>query len=162
MRRVVLILAGAAALASAAVAGHGGDGDHADAHAASGNDRTAFGRPGSAAKATRTVEVTMTDAMRFSPASLTVAKGDTVRFRVRNEGKLEHEMVLGTSEHLREHAESMRGHPDMAHAEPNAVQVKPGEQGELVWTFDKPGRFAFGCLVPGHFEAGMKGTVVVK
>jgi uncharacterized cupredoxin-like copper-binding protein len=71
-------------------------------------------------------------------------------------------MVLGTENDLRRHAGQMRNAPDMAHAEANMVHVQPGAQGELVWTFDRAGEFAFACLVPGHFEAGMKGKVVVK
>ena len=92
----------------------------ADAHddAAHGGG-TAFGHPGDPAKVARTIEVRMTDAMRFVPAAITVRKGETVRFVVRNDGKLVHEMVLGTDKDLREHAAMMREHPGMGHAEPS-------------------------------------------
>ena len=30
------------------------------------------------------------------------------------------------------------------------------------WRFTKPGTFYYGCLIPGHFEAGMIGKVVVE
>jgi uncharacterized cupredoxin-like copper-binding protein len=124
-------------------------------------DETAFGHPGDPAKARRTIEVRMTDAMRFAPAAIAVGKGETVSFIVRNDGNLVHEMVLGAGKDLHEHAAMMRELPQVGHAEPNAVRVEPGTKARMVWTFDKAGRFTFACLVPGHFEAGMKGRVEV-
>lgn len=121
---------------------------------------TPFGRPG--VKATRTITLQMNDAMRFTPDKLSVRRGETIRFVVKNNGRLLHEMVLGTKEELAKHAELMKRFPDMEHDEPNMVHVKPGATGEMLWTFDKPGRFDFACLLPGHFDAGMFGTVVVE
>ena len=71
-------------------------------------------------------------------------------------------MVLGTSAELKQHAALMRKFPQMRHSDPNAISVEPGKTGELIWQFTKAGTFGFACLVPGHFEAGMKGTIVVK
>ena len=153
-----LLVACAFALAGEAAVAHG---DAATAHG-SGHDATAFGRPANAAKASRAIGVTMSDDMRFTPASFTVRKGETVRFVVRNDGAVEPELVIGTDETLREHAREMREMPGMEHVDPNMVRVLPGAKGELTWTFDRAGRFAVGCLVPGHYEAGMKGTVVVR
>jgi uncharacterized cupredoxin-like copper-binding protein len=31
----------------------------------------------------------------------------------------------------------------------------------VIWQFTPPGEFHFGCLVPGHFEAGTKGCITV-
>ena len=104
----------------------------------------------------------MTDAMRFTPASITVKKGETVRFVVKNSGKLKHEMVLGTANELREHAELMKKFPEMEHEEPNQVVLDPGKEGELVWQFTKSGTFDFACLQPGHFDAGMRGKIAVR
>lgn len=120
-----------------------------------------LGEPGKAANATRTVEVTMTDAMRFKPSSIAVKKGETIRFLVRNEGKLKHEMVLGTAKELKEHAALMQKFPNMQHADPNMVTLEPGTRGEMVWHFTKAGKFDFACLQPGHMEAGMKGKIDV-
>jgi uncharacterized cupredoxin-like copper-binding protein len=161
MRNLLLILGTAAAMASGAVSGHGGT-PHPATHMTSNADATAFGRPGDPAKATRTVDVAMSDAMRFSPATLALRKGETVRFVVRNDGRMLHEMVLGTDGELRKHAALMRASPEMEHAEAHMVHVDPGATAELVWTFDQPGRFSFACLIPGHFEAGMRGQVEVK
>lgn len=99
--------------------------------------------------------------MRYRPERISVKRGETVRFIVRNTGKLRHEMVLGTMEELGIHAEQMRESPEMKHADPNQVSVEPGQTGELIWQFTRDGRFKFACLEPGHFEAGMIGEIVV-
>jgi len=123
---------------------------------------TSFGREGDRAKATRTVRLDMSDAMRFTPAEITVKRGETVKLVATNRGQVLHEMVLGTSDELKKHAEMMKKFPDMEHDEPHMAHVKPGESGEIVWQFTKAGEFQFACLIPGHFEAGMVGKVTVK
>ena len=112
----------------------------------------ALGRPGDAKAATRTVEVTMNDEMRFLPDRVTVKQGETVRFVVANKGATKHELVLGTADELAKHAEMMRKFPNMEHDDPNAVAVEPGKTGTLVWRFENAGTFGF---------AGMKGTLTV-
>lgn len=121
-----------------------------------------FGREGDPKKVSRTVNVDMSDQMRFTPTELTIKQGETIRFRVKNSGKVMHEMVLGTEEELRKHAETMRKFPGMEHEEPYMAHVAPGKRETMAWTFDKAGTFMYGCLVPGHWEAGMKGTIVVR
>lgn len=120
-----------------------------------------WGIVGNAAAAKRTITVDMTDAMRFTPDSITVREGETVRFVVRNRGRMLHEMVIGTPDELREHAALMARFPDMEHDEPYMVHVDPGKSGEIVWHFNRPGSFEFACLIAGHYEAGMRGTIVV-
>ncbi len=71
-------------------------------------------------------------------------------------------MVLGTMDELKKHAEMMKKHPDMEHDEPHMAHVGPGKTGEMGWRFTRAGTFYFGCLIPGHFEAGMIGKVVVE
>lgn len=133
----------------------------AGAHAGGHEDSTAaIGEPGK--KATRTVTIDMTDNMRFTPASVSVKQGETVKFLVKNSGKIKHELVLGTPEMLKEHYAMMMKMPGMEHAEENMVTVAPGATGEVVWRFSKAGEVQFGCLQPGHFDAGMKGAVTVQ
>ena len=145
------------ALGSVAFA-HGND-DHGkkpgEAHA------SALGKPGDPKKVSRTVEITMTDAMSYFPPSIAVKRNETIRFVLRNDGQLKHEMVLGTIEELKEHAALMLKFPEMEHADPNQASVEPGKTGNLVWQFTNAGTFDFACLQPGHYEAGMKGQVVV-
>ena len=119
-----------------------------------------IGAPSS--KATRTIEVQMTDNMRFAPNRIDVKLGETVRFVVVNAGKVMHEFVLGTKRELDEHAALMKKFPNMEHDEPYMAHVEPGKKGEIVWTFNRVGEFDFACLLPGHYEAGMRGTVNVQ
>lgn len=123
---------------------------------------TAFGQEGNPKKVARTINVDMTDNMRFTPSDVTVKRGETVKFVVHNDGRVLHEMVLGTKEAIAEHAELMKRFPEMEHADANMAHVKPGKAGEIIWQFTKPGDFEFACLQPGHFEAGMVGKVTVK
>jgi uncharacterized cupredoxin-like copper-binding protein len=121
-----------------------------------------IGKPGKAEQAKRTIEVTMDDEMRFTPAKIDVKRGETVRFVVRNVGQMSHEFMLGTAKELKEHAAVMQKHPEMEHDDPNAVSVESGQTGEVVWQFTRAGSFMFGCLMPGHYEAGMVGHLHVR
>jgi uncharacterized cupredoxin-like copper-binding protein len=154
MKALFAVCAIAMALGSPPVGAHG------DAPHHPGHDDT-FGKPGDPAKVSRTIEVDMTDAMRFTPAKINVKKGETVRFAVKNSGKLKHEMVLGTAKELREHAELMKKFPEMEHEDPNQLGLEGGKTGELVWQFTRSGTFDFACLQPGHFDAGMHGKITV-
>jgi uncharacterized cupredoxin-like copper-binding protein len=120
-----------------------------------------FGRQGNPAKASRTVVVDMSDAMRFSPSEVSVKQGETIRFVAKNGGKIMHEMVIGNLAELKAHGEMMKKFPNMEHDEPYMAHVPPGKTQEIVWTFTKAGEFHYGCLLPGHLEAGMIGRVVV-
>lgn len=121
-----------------------------------------WGIAGDAKAAKRSIRITMTDKMRFLPARIEVNEGDTVRFVIRNAGKMQHEMVLGTKAELDAHAEMMKKHPNMEHDEPWMAHVNAGKTATLVWRFNRAGEFRYACLLPGHYEAGMVGTIVVK
>ena len=150
----------AAALFAVAASASFAAGTHAGGH---GHDEpgAAVGKPGVAAKVTRTIKVDMTDAMRFNPATIDVQQNETVRLRITNSGKLKHELVLGTEQELKEHYEVMKKNPEMEHDDPNMVTLAPGKSGEVIWQFSKAGRVDFACLQPGHYDAGMKGAVTV-
>jgi len=121
-----------------------------------------WGIAGDAKAAKRTIEIAMTDDMRFRPDHIEVREGETVRFVVKNRGKMLHEMVLGTKKELDEHAAQMMKFPNMEHDEPHMVHVAASRRGSLVWTFNRAGEFDFACLIPGHYQAGMKGKITVK
>ena len=110
---------------------------------------------------TRVIKVELSDQMRFSPDIIKVNKGDVIKFEHTNTGLIMHEFVLGTADSLAEHAEMMKKFPGMEHSEPYMAHVPPGETKSIIWKFSKAGEFAFGCLIPGHFDAGMKGVVQV-
>ena len=127
-----------------------------------GHDEEAIGKPGVASKVTRTIAMDMGDTMRFSVPNVTAKQGETIRFVVKNSGKIKHEMVLGTEKELKEHYEVMKKNPEMEHADANMVTVAPGKTGEIIWQFTKAGKVDFACLQPGHYDAGMKGLVTVS
>jgi len=141
-----------------------------------------FGRAGNPKNAARTVRIAMNDQMRFvaaphqngrktdvgpgsaphtMPGDIEVKRGETIRFAVRNDGKVMHEMVLGRMKELKEHAELMRKFPGMEHDEPYMAHVAPGKQGAIVWQFTQAGEFHYACLIPGHMEAGMISRITV-
>lgn len=140
---------------------------HGDLHrakqpgAAASFEQKSFGIAALPANAQRTITVSMGDDMRFTPDILTVRRGETVRIRIRNQGKVLHEMVLGSATELREHAELMKKFPNMEHDEPYMAHVPPGATGQIVWTFNRDGDVSFACLIPGHSEAGMVGRIKV-
>ena len=120
-----------------------------------------WGIAGDAKSAKRSIEVGMADNMRFTPERIEVRQGDTVKFVVRNAGKVMHEFVIGTKAENAKHAEMMVKFPNMEHDEPYMAHVPPGKTGEIVWTFNRAGQFEFACLIAGHYQGGMVGTVIV-
>ena len=157
--RAPLLLAAALALAPAIASAHG---NAANAHrGATAKEQKPWGIAGDAKAVRRTIAIRMTDDMRFTPDRIEVREGETVRLAVRNGGKMLHELVIGTPKELDAHAELMRKFPDMEHDEPYMAHVRPGTTGALVWNFNRAGEFQFACLIAGHYQAGMKGTVRV-
>jgi uncharacterized cupredoxin-like copper-binding protein len=140
---------------------HGDAAHDAKKPAAVRKEQKPWGIAGDAKSVTRTVRVAMLDTMRYSPDTVSVREGETIRFVHSNAGKVMHEFVLGTREELDAHAALMLKFPDMEHDEPYMAHVGPGKTGEIVWTFNRPGTFEFACLIPGHYQAGMVGTIVV-
>ncbi|GGO76591.1 hypothetical protein GCM10011348_04160 [Marinobacterium nitratireducens] len=174
-RSIALALA-LAASSPLAIAAEG----HGHAH----HGGSTIGQPGTAAEASRTVEVTLND-MYFEPESIAVKAGETVRFVVKNEGALLHEFNIGTAAMHEKHQSrmqlmmdhgmltptginhemanmdhsSMPGMEGLGHQEPNSVLVAPGETSEMVWTFSGDAQLEFACNVPGHYAAGMAGEI---
>ena len=120
-----------------------------------------WGIAGEAKSAKRSIEVGMADNMRFTPDRIEVQQGETVKFVARNTGKVMHEFVIGTKAENGKHAEMMVKFPTMEHDEPYMAHVPPGKTGEIVWTFNRAGEFEFACLIAGHYQAGMVGTIKV-
>lgn len=125
-------------------------------------EQTGWGIAGEPDLKSRVLEVVMTDDMRYTPSTVKVTEGETLRIVVRNDGQLMHELVIGDRESLEEHAELMMRFPGMEHDEPYMAHVPPGETAEIVWTFNRAGEFEFACLLPGHYQAGMFAKVTVE
>ena len=132
---------------------------HGDEH------ETAYGKPGDPKKPARVVQVVMRESdgrIIFIPDQIRVRKGEQVRLQLRNNGEIDHEFVLATVEENLKHMKEMEKNPDMEHDDPNARRVKPKKTAEIVWQFTKAGTFDFSCLIPGHRQAGMVGTIIVE
>lgn len=160
----ITIVAAALALPSLAFAdaGHG--------------DSENIGQAGDISQIDRTIEVSM-DEMKYSPESITVEKGETVKFVVSNDGRLIHEFNIGTDEMWRGHGSEMRKmlkngmmtmrslnhekmqQAGMMHDDANSVLLEPGQTAEMIWTFSNSAEIGFACNVPGHREAGMVGSI---
>ena len=124
-------------------------------------EQKAWGIAGDAKAVARTITLRMTDDMRFTPSHIAVREGETLRLRAENKGQVLHEIVIGTKADLDQHAAMMAKHPGMEHDEPHMAHVKAGQTGDIVWTFNRPGNFDFACLIAGHYQAGMTGTITV-
>ncbi|MEH6467928.1 MAG: cupredoxin family protein [Porticoccus sp.] len=120
------------------------------------------GMPGKAQNVTRTIDISMSDMMKFTPSDINVKQGETVRFLITNDGEIPHEFVIGLKDDLKSHAEMMRKMPDMKHAENNMVTLNTGQQSAIIWQFTEAGVVDFACLIPGHMEAGMVGQFTVR
>jgi uncharacterized cupredoxin-like copper-binding protein len=139
--------------------------DAHDMHETHAQKTFAAGETGKAGVASRTVEIALSDdnsVMALSPDRLEVKQGDQIRFVLKNVGSVDHEFLIDTVDNNAHHKMAMQENPEMRHDEPNGARIAPGATKELVWRFTKPGSFEFACLIPGHYEAGMKGIVVVR
>jgi uncharacterized cupredoxin-like copper-binding protein len=129
------------------------------------HERFSAGEPGDPQKPSRIVKVTMLEdgkRMQFDPPSIEVQLGEQVRFELFNEGSEYHEFVLSTHAENRKHAEVMKKFPNMEHNDPNAKRLSALSSDELLWKFTRRGEFEYACLIPGHFQAGMHGKIIVK
>ena len=161
MNHLQALLAAALVAFSFGAAAHGNENHAKKASAQVKKEQKDWGIAGDAKAVTRTIEVAMTDNMRFTPDRIEVKQGETIRFVHKNAGKIMHEFVIGTRKELQEHAALMQKFPGMEHDEPYMAHVAPGKTGEIIWTFNRPGEFEFACLIPGHFQAGMDGNIKV-
>ncbi len=138
-----------------------GDEAHANKAGPVKMEQKPWGIAGNAKAVTRTISESMLDKMRFTTDKIEVKQGDTVKFVLKNDGKIMHEFVIGTKKDLDEHAALMVKFPTMEHSEPYMAHVPPGKTGEIIWTFNRPGNFDFACLIAGHYQAGMVGKIKV-
>jgi uncharacterized cupredoxin-like copper-binding protein len=158
--KVFAVAACVLALFAPSALAHGDE--HAKGSAPVVKEQKPWGIAGDATNGIRTIRVSMDDRMRFVPDSISVREGETVRLVVKNDGKVMHEFVIGTKKELDEHAALMKKYPGMQHDEPYMAHVAPGKNGEIVWTFNRPGEFDFACLIAGHYGAGMVGKIKVN
>ena len=153
-----------------------GAGKHSGGHGQAGHHKFNFGKPGKKKNISRTVKVEMTD-HAFSPTSLKVKSGETIKFVIVNKGEFVHEFNIGRPEMHAAHRKEMMGMMDkevmtaskinhakmtemgMKHDDPNSVLLEPGQTAEIIWNFKAAKNIEFACNVPGHYESGMKGPI---
>ena len=160
--RLSTLMGAAAALALSTGLALAGPGEPGHSHKS-----FAAGEPGDPKKpVAKTIEVTMKETddakMLFEPNQVEIKRGEQVKFVLRNHGKTDHEFMLDSIQNNAKHKIAMEKNPDMEHDDPNGKRLTPNASNEIVWRFTKPGTFEFACLIPGHYESGMHGTVVVK
>jgi uncharacterized cupredoxin-like copper-binding protein len=163
MTRTTVFAAAAALLATASFGI--GIGLPAPARAHDDHGHFAAGEPGDPKKPARAIKVRMLEGdkkMVYEPAQIEVRRGEQILFVVQNDGDEDHEFMLATVAENHKHGELMKKSPDMEHDDPNATRVHPYAKRELLWKFTKRGEFEFACLIPGHYEAGMHGKIIVK
>lgn len=169
-RILIITIAAVAALTFAASTQAFAAGSGHDQHAHDNNNAhtIAGGEPGKESDVVRTIEVIASDDLTFSIPSLEVKDGETIKFIVINKGEAPHDFTIGTPEIQTAHQKEMSkmmdamdshdGHK-MEHNDPNALFLNPGERKELIWKFNETAKLEFGCNVPGHYQAGMKGDI---
>ena len=117
----------------------------------------------------RIIKVTMTE-MAFSPSTVALKAGETVKFEFFNAGVVSHEAVFGDEADQQAHAREMAamasggsmgsgGHGD---GEAAPIVVAPGATGDATYTAESAGELLIGCHQPGHWEAGMKASLEVS
>ena len=134
--------------------------------AAAGGDAGRTGAP------TVTVQVTAHHS-RFSPATVDVAPGTTVRFVIRNLDPIDHEFIIGGPEVHERHEVGREAHH---HGEvPGEISVPAGRTASTTWTAPvcgsaqvalpgtgSPDSFVYACHLPGHLAYGMAGVVRIS
>ena len=155
-------------------------GTHGGGHAMS----MPIGKPGDAASVSREITVTMRDNF-YEPEEIDIKEGETIRFKIVNAGELVHEFNIGTAAMHTEHQKEMMMMMEhgaleadkinhdmmkmdmgdgktMEHDDPNSVLLEPGNEADVIWTFSGDTKLEFACNVPGHYDAGMMGTLHIK
>jgi nitrite reductase (NO-forming) len=87
-----------------------------------------------------TVSLTASE-FKFSPTSIQVPVGQKVSISLDNKGAVEHDVTVPAAGF--------------------SLLARAGQSATGEFTFDKPGVFDFICSIPGHKDAGMKGTLTV-
>jgi uncharacterized cupredoxin-like copper-binding protein len=112
-----------------------------------------------------TIEVGMVD-NAYEPAEVEATAGEEVTFVFDNGGAAVHEAYVGDEAAQEEHAMAMAAAEEGdehggGHGDAEVLEVEPGDDGRLTYTFEEPGEYLIGCHQPGHYEDGMKLQVTV-
>ena len=143
-----------------------------------------IGEKGNSNEVDRTVNIKMYDNY-YEPNIIKVKKGETIKFVVQNLGEMVHEYNIATKEMHIKHQPEMQKLVDhgillvdkidmnkmkkmskkdhsLSHSHSNSVMVEPKKTGEIVWKFSKSLTLEMACNIPGHYESGMVGQIIIK
>jgi uncharacterized cupredoxin-like copper-binding protein len=110
----------------------------------------------------REIRIVMSD-LKYSPEQITVKPGERVRFVLVNQGAMEHEIVIGDQAKQDEAEAEMAKGTHHTSNKPGEKTVAAGKTERMEFTFpNQPGSLLYGCHIPGHWTAGMKGTVTIQ
>ncbi len=133
-----------------------------------------------AAQKGNTIEITATE-MKFEPSQITLKKGQEYEFVMTNDGQVFHDFVEDEMDMEMTFMSEMPDHPDETsmldrllgtkktyahgdekHKKTLHMNANPGQTVSIKFIPKETGEFEFYCSVPGHKEAGMKGTIIVE
>jgi azurin len=128
------------------------------------------------AAAPRVVQIQVGDNMKFEPAAIAAAPGETISVVLKHVGQMPkvamgHNFVLlkkaSEAKAVVDKCSSARDTEFIAPAvKPQLLAfsklIGPGETAEVTFTAPARGEYQFICTFPGHFAMGMKGTLTVK
>ena len=143
-----------------------------------------IGEKGDANNVDRTINIKMYDNY-YEPKFIEIKKGETIKFVVQNLGEMVHEYNIATKEMHIKHQPEMQKLVDhgillvdkidmnkmkkmskkdhsLSHSHANSVMVEPKKTGEIIWKFSKSITLEMACNIPGHYEAGMAGKIIIK
>ena len=143
-----------------------------------------IGEKGDPNSVDRTINIKMYDNY-YEPSLIKIKKGETIKFIVENLGDIVHEYNIGTKEmHIKHQPEMQRlveheillvdkidkvkmkemakNDHSLAHAHANSVMLEPKKTGEIIWKFSKDVNLEIACNVPGHYEVGMRGQIIIE
>ncbi len=143
-----------------------------------------IGEKGDPSKVDRTINIKMYDNY-YEPNSIKVKKGETIKFIVKNLGEMVHEYNIATKEmHLKHQPEMLRlvesgilkidkidmvkmkemskKDHSLSHSHSNSVIVEPNDTKEIIWKFTQNTNLEMACNVPGHYQTGMIGKIILE
>ena len=143
-----------------------------------------IGEKGDPKSVDRTINIKMYDNY-YEPSLIKIKKGETIKFIVENLGDMVHEYNIGTKEMHMKHQPEMqklvehgillvdkidkvkmkemaKNDHSLAHAHTNSVMLEPKKTGEIIWKFSKDLNLEIACNVPGHYEVGMIGQIIIE
>jgi uncharacterized cupredoxin-like copper-binding protein len=95
----------------------------------------------------------------FSPRRIRVRRHTVVRFVLDNRDPIAHEFIVGGPD---VHARHENGHEPWHPPVDGEVSIGPDSVAETLYHFHEIGPVLFACHLPGHFQFGMTGTVLVR